>query len=165
MVAMTMIVAFLLGLGPIVLALCILGYFLPSMIAFGRGHRQGWSLFVLNLFLGGTGLVWIGCLVWSVWAGQGTTQSIPKVIGTVGASLIAVAITALFVAVVVLRNAQTEMVIMQSGTSAAEPRPTEPADEIDDWPSAPQPASPGGSKAPSDDVHNLGRLIETSTGK
>jgi len=40
---------------PILLAL----YFLPTLVAAMRHHHNAGSIFVLNLFLGWTGLVWI----------------------------------------------------------------------------------------------------------
>jgi hypothetical protein len=49
-----------------VVVLLILGaYFLPTIIAIARGHRQAVAIFLLNLFLGWTMLGWVGALVWS----------------------------------------------------------------------------------------------------
>jgi hypothetical protein len=39
-------------------------YFLPTMIAVARKHRNGLPIFILNLFLGWTFLGWIVSLVW-----------------------------------------------------------------------------------------------------
>jgi len=50
---------------PIALAL----YFLPSIIAGVRDHRNGASIAVLNLFLGWTFIGWVVALVWSLSAG------------------------------------------------------------------------------------------------
>lgn len=44
----------------------LLLYFVPSFIAFKRGHPNRNAIFVLNLLLGGTGLGWVGALVWSL---------------------------------------------------------------------------------------------------
>jgi len=44
-------------------------YFLPSIIAFKRGHPNAGAILVLNIFLGWTGLGWIGALVWAFTAG------------------------------------------------------------------------------------------------
>ena len=41
-------------------------YFLPSFIAFSRQHKNKIAIFLLNLLLGWTVLVWVGSLVWSV---------------------------------------------------------------------------------------------------
>ena len=41
-------------------------YFLPSIIATVRNHHNGWSIIVLNLFLGWTFLGWVVGLIWSV---------------------------------------------------------------------------------------------------
>jgi hypothetical protein len=41
-------------------------YFIPSAIAFRKGHRNKWSIFWLNLLLGGSGAGWIVCLVWAI---------------------------------------------------------------------------------------------------
>lgn len=40
-------------------------YFLPSLIAIQRKHKNVNSLFVLNLFLGWTFIGWVVALVWS----------------------------------------------------------------------------------------------------
>jgi hypothetical protein len=40
-------------------------YFLPTFIALGSGHRNVAAIFILNIFLGWTGLGWIGALIWS----------------------------------------------------------------------------------------------------
>jgi hypothetical protein len=49
-----LLLAFLLGL-----------YFLPSMVAAMRSHRQSTAICMLNLFLGWTVLGWVGALVWA----------------------------------------------------------------------------------------------------
>ncbi|MBZ9679620.1 superinfection immunity protein [Mesorhizobium sp. CO1-1-2] len=40
-------------------------YELPAIIAFVRGHPNRWLILVLCTTLSGTGIVWLGCLVWS----------------------------------------------------------------------------------------------------
>ncbi|MEE4450035.1 superinfection immunity protein [Novosphingobium resinovorum] len=40
--------------------------FLPSIIAFARGHAQKWIVFIVNFFLGWTGIGWIVALVWAI---------------------------------------------------------------------------------------------------
>lgn len=47
------------------LAFSVVLYFLPAIIAFNRGHNSRGSIFVVNLFLGWTLLIWILCLAWS----------------------------------------------------------------------------------------------------
>ncbi|MBU0633975.1 MAG: superinfection immunity protein [Candidatus Omnitrophica bacterium] len=41
-------------------------YFLPTLIAFLRQHRNKLAIFLLNLLLGWTVLGWVVSLVWSV---------------------------------------------------------------------------------------------------
>ena len=41
-------------------------YFLPSLIAFAREHKNKLAIFLLNLLLGWTVLGWVISLVWSV---------------------------------------------------------------------------------------------------
>ena len=41
-------------------------YFLPSLIADTKRTKYTGAIFVLNLFLGATVIVWIGCLVWAL---------------------------------------------------------------------------------------------------
>ncbi|MDQ0393127.1 superinfection immunity protein [Labrys monachus] len=47
------------------LAIILLFYFLPWVIALLRGHRNSTAIFVLNLFLGWTFIGWVVALVWS----------------------------------------------------------------------------------------------------
>jgi hypothetical protein len=41
-------------------------YFLPVIIAWLRGHHNKAPIFLLNLFLGWTGIGWLAALIWSV---------------------------------------------------------------------------------------------------
>ena len=41
-------------------------YFLPSLIAFAREHKNRIAIFLLNLLLGWTVLGWVSSLVWSI---------------------------------------------------------------------------------------------------
>ena len=41
-------------------------YFIPTIVAFGRGHHNRWPIAILNLFLGGTLIGWVIALVWSL---------------------------------------------------------------------------------------------------
>lgn len=41
-------------------------YFLPTLIAFLRRHKNSLAIFLLNLLLGWTVLGWVVSLVWSV---------------------------------------------------------------------------------------------------
>jgi len=44
----------------------ILLYFLPVIIAAVRNHHNGWSILVVNLFLGWTIVGWVVALAWAV---------------------------------------------------------------------------------------------------
>ena len=44
----------------------ILGYFVPTVVAFRRRHPQIMAIAVLNLFLGWTFLGWLGALIWAL---------------------------------------------------------------------------------------------------
>ena len=41
-------------------------YFLPSIVALARSKRDLLAIFLLNLFLGWSGIGWIVALVWAV---------------------------------------------------------------------------------------------------
>jgi len=41
-------------------------YFIPTIIAFSRNHKNKIGIFLLNLLAGWTFLGWVGALVWSV---------------------------------------------------------------------------------------------------
>lgn len=48
----------------LVIGLVIL--FIPTFIAFRRGHPNRWPIFLVNLIFGGTGLGWFGSLIWAL---------------------------------------------------------------------------------------------------
>ena len=51
-------------------------YFLPTIIAVIRHHRQTLAIFVLNLLLGWTVLGWIGAFIWSLIKPAPTVQTV-----------------------------------------------------------------------------------------
>lgn len=53
------------GTSYLILAVSFVLYFLPMMIAFKRHHENYTAIFMLNLLLGWTGIVWIVCLIWA----------------------------------------------------------------------------------------------------
>ena len=57
-IMLSVILLILLGL------LGIVVYFLPSIIAYKRGHVNK-GIILLNIFLGWTLIGWVGCLVWA----------------------------------------------------------------------------------------------------
>lgn len=52
-------------LGFVLLALAVVLYFVPTIIAGKRGHPNGTPIFLLNLFLGWTAIGWLAALIWS----------------------------------------------------------------------------------------------------
>lgn len=58
--------------GFVYLAVLLVLYLIPSVIAYRRWHRNFKPIFVLNIFLGWTFLGWLVCLVWSL---SSNTQS------------------------------------------------------------------------------------------
>jgi hypothetical protein len=55
----------ILVLWPLILLILPGLYFLPTIVAGTRGHRQFSAIFILNLLLGWSGLGWIGAMVWA----------------------------------------------------------------------------------------------------
>ncbi|MBU1808714.1 MAG: superinfection immunity protein [Candidatus Omnitrophica bacterium] len=49
-----------------VIVLIVAFYFLPTLVAFLRQHKNKLAIFLLNLLLGWTVLGWVVSLVWSV---------------------------------------------------------------------------------------------------
>jgi len=49
-------------------------YFIPTIVAFKRSHRNKVAIGFLNLFLGWTLLVWVGSFVWSLIGQAGKTK-------------------------------------------------------------------------------------------
>ena len=50
----------------IILLILAFIYFLPTVIAFNRGHRSRWVIFIINVVFGCTFLGWIICLIWAL---------------------------------------------------------------------------------------------------
>ena len=40
-------------------------YFLPTIIAALRGQRNGWSILIVNIFLGWTLIGWVVAMAWA----------------------------------------------------------------------------------------------------
>jgi len=58
------------AISALIVMICVAGgalivYFVPSIVAADRDHRQMTSIFWLNLFLGWTLLGWVAALVWA----------------------------------------------------------------------------------------------------
>lgn len=51
----------------ITMLVLIFAYFLPSIIAIKREHKNEVAVMLINLVLGWTFIGWFGCLIWSVW--------------------------------------------------------------------------------------------------
>lgn len=49
-------------------------YFLPTFVAAKRGHPNGTSIFLLDLFLGWTFIGWLAALIWSASAIKKTAE-------------------------------------------------------------------------------------------
>lgn len=56
---------------PLTAILAVL-YFVPSFIAYKRNHKNKLPIFVLNLLLGWSGIVWIGVLIWALLSDHGS---------------------------------------------------------------------------------------------
>lgn len=41
-------------------------YFIPSIVAFNRGHENKMAILVINTFFGWSLIGWVGALVWAV---------------------------------------------------------------------------------------------------
>ncbi len=50
----------------IVVVICLIFYMIPTIVAFCRTHPNRWLIAVVNITLGGTGLGWLGSLVWAL---------------------------------------------------------------------------------------------------
>ena len=52
----------------VLLILIIAGflYFLPSLLAFKERHPNRWLILAINGCLGGTGIVWVCCMIWAL---------------------------------------------------------------------------------------------------
>jgi len=54
------------AVGIIVFVITLVIYFLPTVIAVLRHHRNALAVFLVNFFFGWTGIGWIIALIWSV---------------------------------------------------------------------------------------------------
>ena len=50
----------------IMIAFALFFYMIPTVLAFARGHPHRVALLFINVILGGTGIVWIGVLIWAL---------------------------------------------------------------------------------------------------
>jgi hypothetical protein len=50
----------------VILAIGLAVYFVPTIIAFARNHKNKAGIFLVNLLTGWTFFGWVGSLVWSV---------------------------------------------------------------------------------------------------
>lgn len=50
--------------------LILVAYFLPAAIGFARSHRDALKISLATVFLGWTGVVWLGALGWSLTNGK-----------------------------------------------------------------------------------------------
>ena len=41
-------------------------FFIPTIVAFRRDHRNRWVIFLINFVFGATVLGWIGALIWAM---------------------------------------------------------------------------------------------------
>ena len=53
-----------------IVAVALVFYFLPALIAFLRGHPARWGIFVLNFLAGFTVIGWLGSLLWAFVGGS-----------------------------------------------------------------------------------------------
>jgi hypothetical protein len=52
-------------MGLFIIGVTLSGYFLPSIIGFGREHQHRVPILLVNLFLGWTLIGWVAALVWA----------------------------------------------------------------------------------------------------
>ncbi|MGX3044918.1 superinfection immunity protein [Helicobacter sp. T3_23-1056] len=53
----------------VLLLICGSGlYFLPSVVAFVRAHKDKWLIFIINFFFGWTGILWFVAFIWAIFS-------------------------------------------------------------------------------------------------
>lgn len=57
------------------LIFAFVAYFLPTVIAFCRGHASKWAIFLVNLLFGLSVIGWFIAFIWSV-ANKGGSQNV-----------------------------------------------------------------------------------------
>lgn len=50
----------------VVMVVILALYIIPSIVAFARKHPNRWLILVINIVFGGTGIGWLGSLVWAM---------------------------------------------------------------------------------------------------
>jgi hypothetical protein len=53
-------------IGIIVFVISLFFFFLPTIIAMARHHRNKLAIFLVNLLLGWTGVGWLAALIWAL---------------------------------------------------------------------------------------------------
>ena len=51
----------------LVMLIFLFVYFIPTIVAYSRNHRNALAIFILNLFLGYTLVGWVVALIWAVY--------------------------------------------------------------------------------------------------
>lgn len=59
-------IAFLFLFAAVAGVLLLVLFFIPTIIAFRRDHRNRWVSFLINLAFGATVLGWVGALIWAM---------------------------------------------------------------------------------------------------
>lgn len=59
-----------------VILFCIAIYWYPTMAAFGNRHNDRFSILLVNLFFGWTGIGWIVAVIWAVSGNREDLQSL-----------------------------------------------------------------------------------------
>ena len=53
-----------------IIVACMAIYFIPTIIAIKRKHEYKTIIFILNIFGGWTGILWVISLIWAIWMSE-----------------------------------------------------------------------------------------------
>jgi len=56
----------------LLLLLFVYAYFMPTIVAYSRKHRNTLAIFILNLFTGYTLFGWVAAMIWAVYKSEET---------------------------------------------------------------------------------------------
>lgn len=73
----------------IAIVIIIIVYYAPTIIAFRRSHSNRWLIAIVNTIFGGSGIGWLGALVWALHVAHISNQANGSNGGESGLNLVA----------------------------------------------------------------------------
>jgi hypothetical protein len=110
---------------PVAAVLVVVFYFLPFLIGLCRKHRNAVPIFIIDLFLGWTGLAWIGCLAWAFTANTRESAAQDQRASSLATTYMCLAVVGLFLFLALWGSYMPLPGMFNEAPSASPPSPTD----------------------------------------